>query len=303
MIPDYQKILLPLLKLAENGEVHKYREAINNLAEKFELTEEEKKELLPSGNDKVFDNRVGWAKTYLKKAGLLEYPKRGYFKITDRGLKVLKEDPDKITSKYLKKFEEFNNFQENSKVKSEKKDKKSSFEFEDYTPEELIEIGFKTLNENLADNLLEKVKTYSPSFFEKLVVDLIVKMGYGGTIKDAGQAIGKRGDEGIDGVIKEDKLGLDIIYIQAKKWENNVSRPEIQKFAGALQGKNAKKGIFITTSDFSKNAVKYADRITSKIVLINGKDLTRLMIKYEVGVSISSSYEVKKIDTDYFLDE
>ena len=303
MIPDYQKIMLPLLKLAENGEVHKYREAIDNLAKKFDLTEEEKKELLPSGNDKVFDNRVGWAKTYLKKAGLLEYPKRGYFKITDRGLKVLKEEPDKISSKYLKKFEEFNEFQENSKVKSEKKDEKTSFEFDDYTPEELMEIGFKTLNENLADNLLEKVKDYSPNFFEKLVVDLIVKMGYGGTIKDAGQAIGKRGDEGIDGVIKEDKLGLDIIYIQAKKWENNVSRPEIQKFAGALQGKNAKKGIFITTSNFSKNAVKYADKITSKIVLINGKDLTKLMIKYEVGVSISSSYEVKKIDTDYFLEE
>jgi restriction system protein len=303
VIPDYQKIMLPLLKLAENGEVHKYREAIDNLAKKFDLTEEEKKELLPSGNDKVFDNRVGWAKTYLKKAGLLEYPKRGYFKITDRGLKVLKEEPDKISSKYLKKFEEFNEFQENSKVKSEKKDEKTSFEFDDYTPEELMEIGFKTLNENLADNLLEKVKDYSPNFFEKLVVDLIVKMGYGGTIKDAGQAIGKRGDEGIDGVIKEDKLGLDIIYIQAKKWENNVSRPEIQKFAGALQGKNAKKGIFITTSNFSKNAVKYADKITSKIVLINGKDLTKLMIKYEVGVSISSSYEVKKIDTDYFLEE
>ncbi|HMA60100.1 MAG TPA: restriction endonuclease [Halanaerobiales bacterium] len=304
MIPDYQKIMLPLLKLAGDEKTHKLRNAIEELADNFDLEEEERKKLLPSGNKNIFDNRVGWAKTYLKKAGLLEYPKRGYFKITKRGKKVLQNNPDKIDNNFLKQFGEFQKFKNTTKSKKKKNKKgKSSEIFDKYTPEEVIELGYTTINNNLASNLLEKIQENPPAFFEKLVVDLLVNMGYGGTIKDAGRAIGKHGDEGIDGVIKEDRLGLDIIYIQAKRWQNTVSRPEIQKFAGALQGKNAKKGIFITTSKFSKNAIKYGKKINSKIILINGEDLTKLMIKFDVGVSQSSSYKIKKVDNDYFLDE
>lgn len=303
MIPDYQEIMLPLLKLAADEKVHQFREAVDELADNFELTEEERNQLLPSGNDNLFANRVGWAKTYLKKAGLLKYPKRGYFKITERGKEVLNQAPEKIDNDFLEQFSNFREFKDSTSAAQESSKTSTAFEFEEHTPEEVIEIGHQTLTENLADELLEKVKAQSPDFFEELVVDLLVKMGYGGTIKDAGQAIGKSGDGGIDGVIKEDKLGLDIIYIQAKKWENTVGRPEIQKFAGALQGKNAKKGIFITTSSFSKQARGYADKINSKLVLINGRELAKLMIKYDTGVSTASTYEVKKINSDYFLDE
>lgn len=303
MIPDYQEIMLPLLKLAADEKVHQFREAVDELADNFELTEEERNQLLPSGNDNLFANRVGWAKTYLKKAGLLKYPKRGYFKITERGKEVLSQAPEKIDNDFLEQFSNFREFKDSTSAAQESSKTSTAFEFEEHTPEEVIEIGHQTLTENLADELLEKVKAQSPDFFEELVVDLLVKMGYGGTIKDAGQAIGKSGDGGIDGVIKEDKLGLDIIYIQAKKWENTVGRPEIQKFAGALQGKNAKKGIFITTSSFSKQARGYADKINSKLVLINGRELAKLMIKYDTGVSTASTYEVKKINSDYFLDE
>jgi len=303
MIPDYQKIMLPLLELAGDEKVHKFREAIDKLGDEFDLNEEERNKLLPSGNDEIFANRVGWAKTYLKKAGLLEYPKRGYFKITERGLKVLEQNPEKIDNEFLQQYTEFEQFRQRSSPSKSTEDESEEFDFESYTPEEILEIGHEALTKNLADELLEKVKDYSPGFFEELVVDLLVEMGYGGSIKDAGKAIGKKGDEGIDGVIKEDRLGLDIIYIQAKKWENTIHRPQIQKFAGALQGKNAKKGIFITTSNFSKGAKEYAQKLNSKIVLINGDMLTKLMIKHSVGVSVDSTYEVKKIDLDYFYEE
>jgi restriction system protein len=303
MIPDYQEIMLPLLKLAGDGETHKFREVVSELADQFDLTEEERKQMLPSGSDKLFANRTGWAKTYLKKAGLLEYPKRGYFKITDRGREVLNQNPEQIDNDFLKQFSEFKEFRTTSSTSHDVGEDISSFDFDEYTPEEVIEIGYKTLTENLADELLEKVKNQSPDFFEELVVDLLVEMGYGGTIKDAGKAIGKSGDEGIDGVIKEDRLGLDIIYIQAKRWDSTVGSPEIQKFAGALQGKNAKKGIFITTSSFSSQAKEYADKVNSKLILINGQELAKLMIKYDTGVSTVSTYEVKKINSDYFLDE
>jgi len=302
MIPEYQEIMLPLLELADDEEEHRFRDAVDELAKDFNLTEEQRNKLLPSGTDKIFRNRVGWAKTYLKKAGLLEYPERGYFKITERGKEVLERDPDKIDYKFLKKFEGFKEFVTPSKGSEEPTEEIETSSLDDQTPEELIEIGYKTLTDNLAEELLEKIRDSSPEFFEKLVVDLLVKMGYGGSIKEAGEAIGKVGDEGIDGVIKEDFLGLDIIYLQAKRWQNTVPRPEVQKFAGALQGKNAKKGVFITTSSFSKNARRYADKIDSKLILINGEKLANLMIKHDVGVSLSSTYIVKDVDSDYFLE-
>ena len=272
------------------------------VAGEFNLTDEDRKTLLPSGQQYTFDSRVGWAKTYLKKAGLIDSPVRGYFKITDRGRQVLKDSPPKITVNYLRQFKEFEEWRSAPKIdKGEQQGKEPTKE--NLTPEELIESAYKELREDLASELLKKVKSCSPSFFERLVVDLLLAMGYGGSRKDAGMAIGRSGDEGIDGIIKGDKLGLDVVYIQAKRWENPVSRPEIQKFAGALMGKKAKKGIFITTSGFSKDAKEYADKIESKIVLIDGETLAQLMIDHDIGVSNYMTYTLKKIDNDYFAEE
>ena len=301
MIPDYQSIMLPLLKYAGDKNEHHIRDAIEQLANEFDLTEEERKELVPSGQQLTFDNRVSWAKTYLKKAGLVESTRWGYFRITERGFSVLEDRPDKINMKYLERYREFTEFRNSSKSVSEESGDVQ--EYEESTPEELMGIGHRKLQNDLAYELLDNIKRCSPSFFERLVIDLLVKIGYGGSREDAGKAIGKSGDEGIDGIIKEDKLGLDIIYVQAKKWENPVSRPEIQKFAGALQGQRAKKGIFITTSAFSKNAIEYTSVIDSKIILIDGEQLAKLMIENGVGVSKIASYDIKKIDSDYFMED
>jgi len=301
-IPDFQTIMLPFLKSLEDGQEHQMREIIEVVAGEFNLTDEDRKALLPSGQQYTFDSRVGWARTYLKKAGLIDSPVRGYFKITDRGRQVLKDSPPKITVNYLRQFKEFEEWRSAPKIdKGEQQGKEPTKE--NLTPEELIESAYKELREDLASELLKKVKSCSPSFFERLVVDLLLAMGYGGSRKDAGMAIGRSGDEGIDGIIKGDKLGLDVVYIQAKRWENPVSRPEIQKFAGALMGKKAKKGIFITTSSFSKDAIEYADKIESKIVLIDGETLAQLMIDHDIGVSNYMTYTLKKVDNDYFSEE
>lgn len=300
-IPDYQTCMLPLLKFASNEKEHSLREAVDQLGSKFELTDEEMREMLPSGQQAVFVNRMGWARTYLKQSCLIEPTRRGYFRITNRGLKVLTENPEKINVKFLDQFEEFREFRKRRKKdtgKGDDNDKET-----DKTPAEELESAYENLRNDLAEELIEKLKTCPPSLFEKIVVELLVKMGYGGSRKDAGQAIGKSGDEGIDGIIKEDRLGLDIIYIQAKRWENTVSRPEIQKFAGALQGQRARKGIFITTSNFSKEASEYVKNIDSKIILIDGGQLAQFMIDSNVGVSPVAVYEVKRIDSDYFTDE
>lgn len=299
-IPDYQSIMLPLLEYAGDQREHTRRQAVEDLANRFNLTDDERREMLPSGRQPVFANRVGWARTYMKKAGLLEAPKRAVFRITDRGLKVLKQKPPLINVKFLNGFEEFRTFRT---LRHKKKVDTTEVKEPDTTPEEAIEAAYQSLRNELADELLQQLKTSPPNLFEKTVVGLLVKMGYGGSLKDAGRAIGKSGDEGIDGIIKEDQLGLDIIYVQAKRWKSTVGRPEIQKFAGALQGQSARKGIFITTSDFTQNAHEYASRIDNKIVLIDGDQLTQFMIDYNIGVTPSSAYEVKKIDSDYFIEE
>lgn len=303
-IPDYQTVMLPILEIASDGAGHTFREIVELLSEKYKLTEDQKKELLPSGTQAIFDNRIGWAKTYLKKAGLLQYPKRGSIQITERGKSVLSEKPEKLDAKFLKRFEEFNEFQ-NLSYQSNDVSVADQIEYQDKTPEEIMESAFQDLKKTLADEILEKIRNVEPSFFEKLVVELLVKMGYGGSIKDAGKAIGKSGDEGIDGTIKEDKLGLDIIYIQAKRWKdgNSVGRPELQKFVGALAGQGAKKGIFITASNFTKDALDYTPKNETKIIMIDGKQLAELMIEYNLGVSCQQTYEVKKLDNDYFGDE
>jgi len=306
MIPDYQKLMLPILKLVSDGKEHKYRDLIESLAIEFQITDVERKEMLASGNQAIFDNRVGWAKTYLKKAGLLDSPKRATFTITELGTETLNKNPSQIDSKYLRQFPSFLEFQNVAKSNSETEEYQSSEEDNlERTPEESLDKAYQRIRKSLASELLNKVIELSPAFFERLVVELLVKMGYGGSIKDAGKAIGKSGDEGIDGTIKEDKLGLDIIYIQAKRWKpgNIVGRPEIQKFVGALAGQGAKKGIFITTSHFTKEALEYTPRNETKIVLIDGEELTQLMIDYNLGCTTQQTYELKKIDSDYFEEE
>lgn len=299
-IPDYQTVMLPLLIFAGDQQEHSLREAIDNLADHFNLSEEERRELLPSGQQAIFDNRVGWARKYLKEAVLLESPRRGYFRITERGLKVLNQNPQNINVKFLDQFDEFEKFRT---FKREKAEERKEEEEQKQTPEEALEIAYQNLRNELANDLLQQIKLTAPSLFEKIVVELLVSMGYGGSRKDAGKAIGKSRDEGIDGIIKEDRLGLDIIYIQAKRWENTIGRPEVQKFAGAIQGQRAKKGIFITTSNFSRDAHDFASSIESKIVLIDGEQLTQFMIDHNIGVNPISNYEIKRIDLDYFTEE
>jgi restriction system protein len=299
-IPDYQSLMLPLLKFVRDRQEHTFGEIIEALAKEIRLTEAERKEILPSGIQAKFDNRVSWARTYMKKAGLLESTGRGRFRITDRGLQVLNSNTSEINVKFLRQFPEFLDFQKSSRQenKNDEKDEEPS-----QTPEESLESSYQNLRRELAQELLERIRNSSSKFFEKLVVDLLVAMGYGGSRKDAGQAVGQSGDDGIDGIIKEDKLGLDVVYIQAKKWEATVGRPIVQAFAGSLEGQRARKGVLITTSQFSQEAKEYVNRIEKKIVLIEGEQLAQLMIDHGIGVNEIASYTVKKVDLDYFGEE
>lgn len=299
-IPDYQSVMLPLLHFASDGQEHSLRDAIEQLADHFNLTESERTELLPSGQQATFTSRVGWAVTYMKKACLLEATRRSHFRITERGSKVFEQKPESINVKFLKQYPEFVEFQ--TKRNDTEKTITTTTSDSEQTPEESIEIAYQSIRNDLAIELIQQIMNCSPTFFEQIVVDLLVKMGYGGSRKDAGQAVGKSGDGGIDGIIKEDRLGLDVIFIQAKRWEGTVGRPEIQKFVGALQGQRAKKGIFITTSNFTNDAIQYASMIENKVVLIDGETLAKLMIDFNVGVSLGRAYEVKRIDSDYFTD-
>jgi restriction system protein len=301
-IPDYQTIMLSFLQFVADDKEHSLREIINSLVDVFKLNEDERKQLLPSGKQAVFDNRVGWATTYLKKAGVVETPKRAIYRITARGREVLNQKPDRVDVKFLEQFKEFKVFREGKgKPPGTDTPPKPSG---DVNPEELFESAYKDLQETLAFEILETIKTCSPEFFERLVIDVLIEMGYGGSRREAGAALGRSGDEGIDGIIKEDKLGLDIIYLQAKRWDKTtVGRPEIQKFAGALLGQAAKKGIFITTSKFSREAEDYVKGLDAKIILIDGERLAELMIEYNVGVDPTATYEIKKIDSDYFIED
>lgn len=296
-IPDYQTLMLPFLRLAGDGQERSMQDAYAALAGEMDLSDKTLRELLPSGRQTTFENRVGWAKTYLKKAGLLESPHRGRFQITERGRQALALAPSRIDREFLKRYPEFLDFQQTPPSH----DTTALAEVKgDQTPEEGIEAAVQRARDQLAEEVLSTVKSCSPSFFERLVVDLLVKMGYGGTRRDAGQAIGRSGDGGIDGIIKEDRLGLDFVYLQAKRWENTVGRPQIQQFAGALQGQRARKGVFLTTSTFSQAARDYVSHLDTKIVLIDGKTLAQLMIDYDIGVTTVSTYALKRIDLDYY---
>lgn len=306
-IPAYQTLMLPLLRFISDGEIHTTQHAVAELSKQFNLTEEELNEWLPSKKQKTFHNRVHWAKAHLKMSGAIDNTSKGYFKITDRGKLILEKKPSSLNIKYLMSVfpdyeEKINGFRYRKKedapplTHSTDDGEENAIE----TPEELIESGYRKIRASLQSEILSTLKAVHPSFFERIVVELLVKMGYGGSIEDAGKAIGKSGDEGIDGIIKEDKLGLDVIYIQAKRWEGVVGRPELHRFVGALAGQGAKKGIFITTSSFTKEAASYTLKNETKIVLIDGNLLSQYMIDHNLGVSIQNTYEIKKIDTDYF---
>jgi len=305
-IPDFQTLMLPLLRFSANGENHTKHEAVPALANEFGLSEADLAEELPKVRQGKFYNRVAWAQTYLKQAGLLEITGRGLFRITERGKQVLASNPARIDMKFLEQFPEYIAFRSRGKNTKEKPEAGQSLAegaVSEATPEELLEAGYRQLRSALASELLQQVKSASPAFFEHMVVELLLRMGYGGTREDAGQVVGKSGDGGIDGIIKEDRLGLDVIYIQAKRWEADVGSSEIRNFIGALSVHKARKGVFITTSGFNKNAREIAAKVDSKIVLIDGPMLAELMMDFGLGVSLVNSYEIKRVDSDYFEED
>lgn len=302
-IPAYEKYYPAILQLLNDGKFHTSKEINAYCANQFNLTEEERNALLPSNRQTILANRAGWARTYLKKAGLIESPSRGIFHITEHGKKAAEDSSQIIDNEYLAKFESFQDFIKSSNPKTPDGENPSSKE---ETPLEIINKEYQLLSNELYDELLTTIMSQTPAFFERLVMDLLEHMGYGGQLSDAGKVTGQPGDEGIDGIIRQDALGFDKIYVQAKRWkaDHAVGEPDIQQFAGALMGKGANKGLFITTSHFSDPALDFVNRhLTAKIVLIDGKQLTSLMVKYNLGVSTVQNYEIKRIDSDYFNDE
>ena len=302
-IPTYKDIMLPFLRSLSDGNVHSLKELYQALADQMQLDEEARSRLLPSGSQSIFYNRVGWARTYLKKALLIGAVASGQFQITDRGQALLRQQPARIDKHVLNQYPEFRVFKQPSRPKEELEINLEEGSEADKTPLEMIHTYYQELRDALADEILQKIADQSPAFFEHLVLDLLLKMGYGGSREDAAEVVGKSGDEGIDGIIKEDRLGLDVIYVQAKRWKGSVGSPEIQGFIGALQLKGAHKGIFIITSTFTAAARSIASRVGNRIVLIDGMQLAQLMIDYGVGVATEITYEIKRIDSDYFVAE
>jgi restriction system protein len=303
-VPDYQSFFLPLLKRLSDGHVRDMKDIYEQLATDFALSDADRAEVLPSGQF-TYRNRIGWARTYLKKAGLVESPQRGRVRITDSGEALLNDPPAALDVGYLRRYPSFVEFvtstapnDESSAVSPSAGDVAT-----DKTPEEMLQNAYQGLRRQLESELLEKIKQAPPEFFERLVLELLLRMGYGGSREDAGRTVGKSGDGGIDGVINEDPLGLDTVCIQAKRWEGNVGRPTVQAFAGSLEGFRARKGVLITTSSFSKDAVDYVRQIEKRIVLIDGEKLCALLVQHDLGVSTVVTYPIKRIDSDYFDEE
>jgi restriction system protein len=302
-VPDFQTIMLPLLQMFSDDRIHQIKDLVEPLADKFGLTQEQRAEMLPSGRQQTFRNRIAWSRTYLTKAGLLERTGRGAYRITQRGRLVLQNPPSRIDINFLNQYPEFVDFRARKNSNEQEKLAPTPTASSESTPFEILESSYHELRKELAQDLLDEVKSSPPEFFEQLVIDLLVAMGYGGSRSDAGQAVGGSGDGGIDGIIKEDRLGLDAIYLQAKRWENPVSRPVVQAFAGSLEGHRARKGVMITTSTFSRDAHHYVGLIEKKIVLIDGEQLAQLMIDHGIGVTEVQTYSVYRIDSDYFSEE
>lgn len=301
-VPDFQSLMLPLLRLSGHGGEVRLKDARESLAAEFRLSDAEIAELLPSGRQTRLANRVAWAKVHLDAAGLLRTVRRGCFAITERGRETLSHPPPRITLAYLQRFPEFVAFRTRHRPEAGAQEATHEESRDETTPEEALEEAHEELREALARDLLLRLKAGSPRFFEETVVDVLLKMGYGGSRREAGQAVGRSGDEGIDGMISEDRLGLDMIYIQAKRWEGTVGRPEVQRFVGALHGRRAKKGVFITTGTFSAEALAYVENIDPKVVLVDGQKLAEFMIDFGVGTTTIRTYHVKRIDSDYFED-
>lgn len=307
-IPDYQACMLPILRFLADGKVHTLKDLSSQAADHFTLTDEERQKLVPSGQQTSIANRVGWAKTYLKKAGLLDNPSRGRICITEAGRRVLADNPPALNCEYLMRFSPFVEFWQQKRKPASGADRSDSQtttepQEKEQTPDETMESAYRDVRDALVDDLLEQVMECSSAFFERLVIDLLIAMGYGGALPEAGTHLGRTGDGGIDGIINEDKLGLDAICIQAKRWRDTVGRPHVQAFAGSMEAHRAKKGVMITASSFSKDAYDFVGRIERKIVLIDGKQLAQLMIDYQIGVATVRTYNIKKIDSDYFADE
>lgn len=304
-IPTYEEFMLPLLRWLADGEVKSMRDAYKALADEFGLTPEERSELLPSGQREVYKNRIGWTRTYLGKAGLLTYPQKGTVQITDEGRRVLAQNPFRIDRKFLLQYPSFREFLQGWKETQETGSLNPDAQITSQTPRELIEESVRMLNADLQNQVLTQVLDCSPRFFEKLVLELLIRMGYGGSRQEAATILGQPGDGGLDGIIKEDRLGLDVIYVQAKRWENvAVGRPEIQKFVGALEGAGARKGVYLTTSRFSDEARQYANSLRDKkVVLIDGDTLAALMIEHNLGVETEQTYVLKRLDSDFFEEE
>jgi restriction system protein len=296
-LPDFQSFFKPLLQIASDGKEHSLQESRETIAKTMAIPDEDLKELLPSGIQTKFENRVAWAKSFFVQAKVFETPRRGHFRITQRGRDLLKQGHQRIDIKVLNQFPEFVEFRTSKSPRNEEPEPITE------TPEETLQKAHESIRSDLASQILERIKNNTPQFFERLVVDLMVAMGYGGSRSDAGKSVGTSGDEGIDGIIKEDRLGLDVVYLQAKRWDGTVGRPEIQKFVGALHGKKAKKGVFITTGKFSDEAAKYAEAIDPKVILIDGRLLADLMIDSGLGTTTTARYELKRIDSDYFTED
>ena len=297
-LPDFQSFLLPALRAFADGKPHGLREAREYVSQQLQLDPVSRALLLADGRTPVYVSRTDWAITYLHRAGALARPERGVYQITERGRELLGRNLEKLTAKHLMEFEEFRQFMQGGKPALV-----PPTDVENGSPEERLANAWKQLRESLAKEILDKLRQVSPAYFEKIVVDLLVAMGYGGSVEDAASVLGRAGDEGIDGMIKEDKLGLDAVYVQAKRWSQNVGRPEVQAFAGSLEGARARKGVFITTSDFTPDAREYVKRIEKKIVLIDGRQLAELMIDHDVGVTVAHTYKLKRLDSDYFEEE
>ena len=303
-MPDYETLMHPLLSRLADEQIRVVKDVVAQLADEFKLTLEERAQLLPSGGTLTFASRVGWAKTYLKKAGLVQQPKRGLVQITDQGKAALAQQPVRIDVGFLEQFSSFLDFRNSSREKPISTRLNDVLPLpSDLTPDEVIEAAYQRSISALADEVLERVKACSPIYFERLVVQLLIQMGYGGSREEAGKAVGRSGDGGIDGVINEDRLGLDAIYLQAKRWSDVVGRPDIQQFVGALAGQRATKGVFISTSRFTQEAKDYAANSQYKVVLIDGERLAELMIEHDLGVSVAATYQLKRIDSDFFNEE
>ncbi|MDM8000370.1 MAG: restriction endonuclease [Dehalococcoidia bacterium] len=296
-VPSFQSFFKPLLDLAADGKEHSMQEARDAIAESMDLSEADMREMLPSGTQTRFDNRLAWAKAYLTHAKALQSPRRGHFRVTERGLELHKQGHKRIDVKILSRYPEFVEFYKAGAPKEGKPETSAE------TPEEVLEQAYQSIRSDLVGQILEKIKGNSSQFFERLVVDLMVSMGYGGSRADAGRAVGGTGDEGIDGIIKEDRLGLDAVYVQAKRWGGTVGRPEVQRFVGALHGKRAREGVFITTSTFSDDARRYVETIDPRVILIDGRTLAELMVDHDLGTTTMATYPIKRIDSDYFVEE